>query len=526
MIFLKRFLLITSIVTFLLFLFIGMSFIYYFLFIIFTAFLMTIIEFLVSAKLQYIKYYDMSISYKKRKILFIISFLILNSSFLISQETWIRTYNPFWDTGEYIEAEYEPHDILLAPDGGYLVAGTCWMVTEIDVDERAFVMKTDADGNFLWARRDSTDFSYYTEMEACAISPDGSIYTAGGNPRYLAKRTSEGELLWIIPQPDFVTYSMCIAYDEQVVLCGVYDDYCGLRKIDEQGNTIWTNNYSYLNNYTTVGFSVYNSQDEGFVITGREYDNDRFNRNVLLIKTNEVGDSLYCRVYDTGSDQDSGNSVIEATNGDIIALGDSALHTLIIKYEPLTDTLTPFIIWEYAKGYSVLEDDDGNYVGYSYGGLLGGTILFKFNSNGDIIWESRFSFWSAQGDRCFQKLPSEGFICGGSTHWNDDYFYLAKTDSVGEITGIEDNILVDQLKILVYPNPVQKKINFEFQDRNDLSNIQIEIYNIKGQLIDKIISKSGHSTVSWEAGYLPSGIYLYKIKQNKDVIIDKFLILK
>jgi hypothetical protein len=409
--------------------------------------------------------------------------LILNSSFLISQETWIRTYNPFWDTGEYIEAEYEPHDILLAPDGGYLVAGTCWMVTEIDVDERAFVMKTDADGNFLWARRDSTDFSYYTEMEACAISPDGSIYTAGGNPRYLAKRTSEGELLWIIPQPDFVTYSMCIAYDEQVVLCGVYDDYCGLRKIDEQGNTIWTNNYSYLNNYTTVGFSVYNSQDEGFVITGREYDNDRFNRNVLLIKTNEVGDSLYCRVYDTGSDQDSGNSVIEATNGDIIALGDSALHTLIIKYEPLTDTLTPFIIWEY-------------------------------------------SFWPAQGDRCFQKLPSEGFICGGSTHWNDDYFYLAKTDSVGEITGIEDNILVDQLKILVYPNPVQKKINFEFQDRNDLSNIHIEIYNIKGQLIVKIISKSGHSTVSWEAGYLPSGIYLYKIKQNKDVIIDKFLILK
>ena len=70
MIFLKRFVLNLFVVNISLFLLFGLSFIYYFFFTIFYVFFIIILEFIVSAKLRYIKYDGISISYKKRKILF------------------------------------------------------------------------------------------------------------------------------------------------------------------------------------------------------------------------------------------------------------------------------------------------------------------------------------------------------------------------------------------------------------------------------------------------------------------------
>jgi hypothetical protein len=79
-----------------------------------------------------------------------------------------------------------------------------------------------------------------------------------------------------------------------------------------------------------------------------------------------------------------------------------------------------------------------------------------------------------------------------------------------------------------YPNPFNPTITFEFNiTKNDF--ITVEIFNIKGELIEQLISKNltkGNHQLNWNAVNNPSGIYFIKLSNNVKSIIEQITLIK
>ncbi|MBT5419938.1 MAG: T9SS type A sorting domain-containing protein, partial [Candidatus Cloacimonetes bacterium] len=100
--------------------------------------------------------------------------------------------------------------------------------------------------------------------------------------------------------------------------------------------------------------------------------------------------------------------------------------------------------------------------------------------------------------------------------------------------GIDSQEILKAVSHGNYPNPFNPTTNISFAIPNE-SKVEIEIYNIKGQLVKTIANTSfeqGKHSVMWHGDdkvgkSVASGIYFYKlIVDNKEVGINKMLLLK
>ncbi len=102
-------------------------------------------------------------------------------------------------------------------------------------------------------------------------------------------------------------------------------------------------------------------------------------------------------------------------------------------------------------------------------------------------------------------------------------------------TDIEDSEIHPQSlnNIRIYPNPFNPSTRISFENNAD-SSVNINIYNIKGQIVknlfDKNLPKGTHS-VEWNGldnnnNVLPSGTYLCKITNKSYSLINKMILLK
>lgn len=82
-----------------------------------------------------------------------------------------------------------------------------------------------------------------------------------------------------------------------------------------------------------------------------------------------------------------------------------------------------------------------------------------------------------------------------------------------------------QFYVNAYPNPFNDEILFSIHGLSNVSLI-LEIYNILGQKIDSIKVNKDKKQISWRSTNNPSGLYLYRIKNNKEVITGKFVLIK
>jgi len=76
-----------------------------------------------------------------------------------------------------------------------------------------------------------------------------------------------------------------------------------------------------------------------------------------------------------------------------------------------------------------------------------------------------------------------------------------------------------------YPNPVNTSTTFNYQIvKGNNSPVEIEIYNINGQLVDRITGNDGEA--NWKPDNIQSGIYFYKLKNADQVESRKLLLIK
>jgi len=85
-----------------------------------------------------------------------------------------------------------------------------------------------------------------------------------------------------------------------------------------------------------------------------------------------------------------------------------------------------------------------------------------------------------------------------------------------------------------YPNPVVNSTNISFSLPKNADNVELKIYNIKGQLVKKFKmqnAKCGMNSMVWNGRDnsgkpVASGIYFYKLSIDKTEIIKKMIILR
>ena len=136
-------------------------------------------------------------------------------------------------------------------DGGYIIAGTARAVNGNSTD--AWLIKTDSEGNEEWDKLLGGDM--VDEFESLEETIDNGIIMVGR------------------------TYSY-----------GSGEDDVWLVKTDSQGDTLWTRSFG--GSGEDGGYSVMQTQDDGYIITGYTHSYGSGSPDIWLIKTDPEGNTV------------------------------------------------------------------------------------------------------------------------------------------------------------------------------------------------------------------------------------------
>jgi len=286
--------------------------------------------------------------------------VLLFSVVLTAQITFERTYG-----GAKVDAA---QSVLQTSDGGYIIVGTTESYGAGGAD--IYLIKTNSVGDTLpaedetgWARTYGGT-SHDAGLSVQQTSDGGYIitgwtesYGAGGSDVYLIKTDVSGDTL---PAED---------------------------------GTGWTRTYG--GTTTDCGWSVQETQDGGYIITGATWRDTTGYPDIYLIKTNSSGDTLWTRAY-----------------------GGAA--------------------WDI--GFFVRQTRDGGYIitGYTNSSGAGAcdAYLIKTDASGKIVWTKTYGGTNDDIGASVQQTSDGGYIIAGET---DSYgagrgdVYLIKTDASGNV---------------------------------------------------------------------------------------------
>ncbi len=216
-------------------------------------------------------------------------------------------------------------------DDGYIITG--YTVTLSPMVLYLILIKTDAEGDTLW---------HYTDVggtvgASVEQTTDSGFIVAGGttefsqddNDVYLLKMNANGDTTW---KKAYGGNGDDCAYDVEqtndggyIVVGGIWNGGNGrgdiyLIKTDSNGDSIWTRFYGGIDDEN--GYSVTQTQDGGYIITGRTQSFGAGHDDVYIIKTDSYGDTVWTKILG-GPEGDKGRCVQQTFDGGYIIVGDS-----------------------------------------------------------------------------------------------------------------------------------------------------------------------------------------------------------
>ena len=210
-------------------------------------------------------------------------------------------------------------------------------------------------------------------------------------------------------------------------------------------DTVWTKTFGGSN--IDIGHCVQQTADSGYIIAGytRSYGTIS-GRNVWLVKTDKNGNQQWNNTFGGNAD-DEGYSVQQTIDGGYIisgytkSFGAGLMDVFLIKADPSGNQ-----VWSKTfggvqddEGYSVLETNDGDYVvsGVTSSSGAGSRDMWmiKTDPSGNLIWQKTHGGMSSDGAWYVAQTTDGGFILTG---WTLSYgpgalgnAWLVKTDSLG-----------------------------------------------------------------------------------------------
>lgn len=322
-------------------------------------------------------------------------------------------------------------------DGGYIITGNTQSYGAGNSD--FWLIKTDASGDTIWTKTfggNNDDFGKYVQQS----SDGGYIITgytkssgAGDYDVWLIKTDALGDTVWTKTFGGVNKdqgYSVQQTFDGGYIITGYTQSYGAgnydvwLIKTDALGDTVWTKTFGGTN--YDRGYSVEQNSDGGYIITGNTKSYGSGNYDIWLIKTDALGNTVWTKTFG-GSSLDIGNSVKQTLDGGYVIVGytDSygagSSDLWLIKTDALGDTIWTKTFGGNSSdlGYSVQQTLDGGYIicGYtnSYGAGSSDVWLIKTDSSGSTLWENTFGGNGLDYGYSVQQTSDEGYIVTGYT---------------------------------------------------------------------------------------------------------------
>ncbi len=197
---------------------------------------------------------------------------------------------------------------------------------------------------------------------------------------------------------------------------------------------------------TDFGFSVQETSDGGYIISGDTASYGVGDRDLWLIKTDALGNEIWNRTWG-GTNWDCGNSVLQTTDGGFVVAGwvDFASSgnddVCLIKTDAAGNEL-----WKKTyggsstdRGHSVQQTSDGGFVicghTYSYDSGYNDVWLIKTDSSGNELWNKSYGGSEHENGRSVAQTNDGGYIIAGHTETFSSGGYdlwLIKTNSTGD----------------------------------------------------------------------------------------------
>jgi len=155
--------------------------------------------------------------------------------------------------------------------------------------------------------------------------------------------------------------------------------------------------------------------------------------------------------------------------------------------------------------------------------------LIEFN----LYQNGEFLFATTQTFAVVPNLPDGNYEFFITALYDGNHESEASNMATVEIVDVDNNELqITNYELQNYPNPFSKETTLSFTLNDEIvENTEIEIYNIKGQLVEifsnqQIINLSNHKII-WNANNFPSGIYFAKLIVNGKIVrMNKMILLK
>jgi len=366
-----------------------------------------------------------------------------------------NSYNMFVSTFGGSNRDYGNQGIE-TQDGGYIITGTTYSFGNGDSD--VWLIKTNSMGVEEWnqtyggSERDGGNSVQQTDDGGFIISGGTQSFGNGWSDVWLIKTNSigveewnqtfggiDGETGWSVQQTDDGGYIIT----GTTYSFGNGDKDVWLIKTNSMGVEEWNQTFGGVGR--DVGYSVQQTSDGGFIITGETEGISNDSGYVWLIKTNSVGVEEWNQSYG-GNQREWGQSLQETSDGGFIILGSTysygsggidiwLIKTNSVGVEEWNQTYGGI---NGDLGFSVQQSQDGGYI------LVGYTESFE--SNGSDIWLIKTNYlgeeeWSQfyggnlwEHPKSVQQTSDEGFIIIGYTESfgnGQDDIWLIKTDPLG-----------------------------------------------------------------------------------------------
>jgi len=291
-------------------------------------------------------------------------------------------------------------------DGGFILTGTTASTGAGLFD--LWLIRTDGDGTVLWERtfggplRERGAAVHQTSDGGYIVAGDTRSFGDGGGDAWLLRTDASGDSLWTKTyggdEPEYIE-SMQITSDDGYILTGATessgsgDEELLLIRTDADGATLWTRVYE--SEGGGMGESVQQTTDGGFIVAGST-NATLETCNIWILKTDVVGDTLWSKVFEHDT-LAWPESIQQVSGGGYVLTG-----------------------WIFPPGQDKTD-----------------LLTIRTDSEGGIIWRKTFGEPDGEeGGNSILQTEDGGFLAAGCARVKESTYrdiWLVKTDAAGEL---------------------------------------------------------------------------------------------